>query len=72
MSRLLVPAGAVAALLVLVELLLGGHGRWPGISAGLGLAGALALVAGARTLGRLGIQRPDPDAGPPAARDAAR
>jgi hypothetical protein len=66
MTRLFLPAGAATALLVLLELLLGGHGRWPGISAGLGLGGALALVAGAKALGRLGIQRPDPDAAPPA------
>lgn len=66
MRRLLLPLGVTAALLVLVELLAGGHGQWPGISAALGLGGALGLVVGAKTLGRLGIQRPDPAARPAA------
>jgi hypothetical protein len=61
----LTPVLVLAALLLAAELALGGHAHWPGIALALGLVGALGLAFGAKSLGALGLQRPDPEPSPP-------
>jgi hypothetical protein len=56
-----IPALLIALGLVALEAVLpsAAHG-WPGLFTGVGLVGGLAIGLGAKALGVLGLQRPEP------------
>jgi len=66
--RALIVTGALFALGILVDVLTGAKGPFPGYAASIGLFGCIVIIIGSKWLGKLFIQAPEdyyPDDTPP-------